>query len=233
MVDTLQALQSMGTAPELYVVKSTDGLRRKILVVYHNGNGFAALLKGDPTHTTIAEGMTKEILFTNVSAVLFNEDNGFQHVSFEPYFDPRPPWEQYFMDLAKAASKRSTCPRKAVGAVIVRNNRILTTGYNGAIPGMPHCIEVGCDLIELADGSVNCHRIVHAEMNALMQAAQHGICIAGSDLYVNTYPCYTCFKHVASAKIVRIFYGDAYRNDLRVERSALQVGITLTQITVP
>ena len=105
-------------------------------------------------------------------------------------------WHDYFMDIAKLVATRSTCDRKHVGAVIVRDRVILTTGYNGSIAGAPHCDDVGHLMI---DG--HCTRTVHAEMNAIAQAAKNGITIDGADLYVTARPCWNCFRVIANAGI--------------------------------
>jgi dCMP deaminase len=231
MADTLDALKMSGVDPSLYVVKTRDGKQRKILILFKISIGYAVALRGDASHAVLANGEDHGTALNNAVKVIEGWFPDFKDAKVELYQDPRPSWDHYFMDIAKQVAKRGTCPRKAVGAIIVMERRILTTGYNGAIPGLPHCIEVGCDLIPLADGSVNCHRIVHAEMNALLQAAHYGVSVAGGDLYVNTYPCWGCFKAVATAKIRRIFYADAYRNDPRVVDAAQQAEITINQVS--
>jgi dCMP deaminase len=130
-------------------------------------------------------------------------------------------WDRYFMNLAVQAAARSTCPRKSVGAVIVRDKAILATGYNGSLRGLPHCTEVGC-LLE----NDHCVRTVHAEANAILQAAKHGVRIEGADIYVTSSPCWNCFKLVANAGIERILYGEFYR-DQRIVEFAQAAGIEL------
>ncbi len=125
------------------------------------------------------------------------------------------------MNLAVQAAARSTCPRKSVGAVIVRDKAILATGYNGSLRGLPHCTEVGC-LLE----NDHCVRTVHAEANAILQAAKHGVRIEGADIYVTSSPCWNCFKLVANAGIERILYGEFYR-DQRIIEFAQAAGIEL------
>ena len=122
--------------------------------------------------------------------------------------DMRVDWHTYFMNIARAAATRSTCPRKHVGAVIVRGKTILSTGYNGSIRGMPHCTEVGCDI-----ENGHCVATVHAEANAIIQAARNGVCIDGADIYVTASPCWSCFKLIANSGIRRIFYGEFYRDN--------------------
>ncbi len=117
-------------------------------------------------------------------------------------------WHDYFMDIASLASTRSTCDRKWVGAVIVRDRGILTTGYNGSMVGAPHCDDVGHLMI---DG--HCTRTVHAEMNAIAQAAKNGIMIDGADLYVTARPCWNCFRVIANSGIEKVYYSEEYRPD--------------------
>jgi dCMP deaminase len=137
---------------------------------------------------------------------------------------PRVSWDRYFMNLAREAATRSTCPRKAVGAIIVRDKAILATGYNGSLRGLPHCTEIGC-LME----NDHCVRTVHAEANALLQAARHGVSIDGADVYVTASPCWDCFKLIANGGIRRILYGEFYR-DGRIVEFARQAGIELIHL---
>jgi dCMP deaminase len=131
-------------------------------------------------------------------------------------------WDRYFMNLAVEAATRSTCPRKAVGAVIVRDRAILATGYNGSLRGLEHCTDIGC-LME----NEHCVRTVHAEANAILQAARHGVGIDGADIYVTASPCWNCFKLIANSGIRRILYGEFYRDE-RIHDFAEQAGIELT-----
>jgi dCMP deaminase len=135
-------------------------------------------------------------------------------------------WNRYFMNLALQAATRSTCPRKHVGAVIVRDKTILSTGYNGSIRGAPHCTEAGC-LME----NHHCVRTVHAEANALVQAARHGVRLEGAEIYVTASPCFDCFKLIANAGIQTVYYGEFYR-DQRVPEFAEQVGIRLVHLGI-
>ena len=137
---------------------------------------------------------------------------------------PRVDWHTYFMNIARQVASRATCERKHVGAVIVRDRTILSTGYNGSIRGLDHCEDVGC-VIE--DG--HCVSTVHAEANAILQAARNGVAIAGAELYTTASPCWPCFKLIANAGIVRVYYGEFYRDEksLRVAREA---GIELVDL---
>ena len=136
----------------------------------------------------------------------------------------RAEWDQYFMSIAQVVATRSTCPRKYVGSVIVRNRTILSTGYNGSIRGMPHCSDVG-HMME--DG--HCVATIHAEANAIIQAARNGVMIEGATVYVTASPCWNCFKQIANSGVVRIVYGEFYR-DARIFDVAGQVGIELVHL---
>ena len=121
-------------------------------------------------------------------------------------------WHTYFMNIARQAATRSTCDRKHVGSVIVRDRTILSTGYNGSIRGMPHCDDVG-HLMEAG----HCVATVHAEANAIIQAAKNGVRIEGGELYTTASPCWDCFKLMANAGIRTIYYGEFYRDRRSIE----------------
>jgi dCMP deaminase len=129
------------------------------------------------------------------------------------------------MEIAHQVSKRSTCNRKLVGAVIVRDKTILSTGYNGSIRGMPHCNEVGHQL-----ENNHCQNAIHAEVNAVLQAAKNGVCIDKSTIYITSNPCWPCFKVLANSGVISIYYGEIYKTDERVVESAKQLGIDLIQV---
>jgi dCMP deaminase len=137
----------------------------------------------------------------------------------------RASWDEYFMNIAREVSTRSTCDRKFVGAVIVRDKSILATGYNGSVRGLPHCDEEG-HLME--DG--HCVRTVHAEANAIVQAARHGVRIEGASIYVTASPCWGCFRLIANAGIARIGFGEFYR-DQRIFEVATRLGIELVDMS--
>ena len=131
--------------------------------------------------------------------------------------DSRPSWDEYFMTLANQVSTRTTCTRRAVGAVIVKDNRILTTGYNGVPSGMEHCGIVGCLREKLGVPSGQRQEIcrgLHAEQNAIIQAARSGIDISGAKIYINTQPCVTCAKMLINAGITEIIYENPYPDEL-------------------
>ena len=140
---------------------------------------------------------------------------------------PRASWDEYFMSIAQVVATRSTCPRKFVGAVIVKNRTILSTGYNGSIRGMPHCSDVG-HMME----DNHCVATIHAEANAIIQAAKNGVVIDGGTVYVTASPCWNCFKQIANAGIGRICYGEFYR-DQRSFEVATQIGLELAHIPLP
>ncbi|MBW1981668.1 MAG: cytidine/deoxycytidylate deaminase family protein [Deltaproteobacteria bacterium] len=129
----------------------------------------------------------------------------------------RPSWEAYFMEITHLVSRRSTCRRRHVGAVLVKDRRILATGYNGAPSGLPHCLDVGC-LRELnAIPSGERHELcrgLHAEQNVIIQAARHGIPIQGATLYCTTMPCVICAKMIINAGIVSVYYEEGYADEL-------------------
>lgn len=137
---------------------------------------------------------------------------------------PRVSWDRYFMNLAIQAATRSTCPRKAVGAVIVRDRAVLATGYNGSIRGLAHCTEAGC-MME----NNHCVRTVHAEANAILQAAKHGVRLEGAEVYVTASPCWDCFKLIANAGITRVLFGEFYR-DSRIVEFAREAEIELVAL---
>ncbi len=139
--------------------------------------------------------------------------------------DKRVSWDVYFMNIARQVASRSTCDRKHVGAVIVRDKTILSTGYNGSIRGSSHCDDAG-HLME----NDHCVRTVHAEANAIAQAARNGVRIEGAEIYVTASPCWNCFKLLANSGVRRICYGEFYR-DARIHDFAEEIGIELVDLT--
>ncbi|MDR1774263.1 MAG: dCMP deaminase family protein [Clostridioides sp.] len=132
----------------------------------------------------------------------------------------RPSWDEYFMSIAETVKSRSTCHRRQVGAVIVKDKQILTTGYNGAPRGLKHCETVGCIRDELKIPSGQRHdlcRALHAEQNAIIQAAYSGISIKGADLYVTTQPCNLCAKMCINAGIKRIIFKGDYPDQFAID----------------
>ena len=124
-------------------------------------------------------------------------------------------WDQYFLNITRQVAERSTCQRAKVGAVIVRDKNILATGYNGSPAGLPHCLDVGCLIYtsRTPSGEVeeNCFRTIHAEINAIAQAAKHGANIGGADIYITHTPCIHCFKVLINTGITRICYERPYK----------------------
>ena len=133
-------------------------------------------------------------------------------------------WETYFMNIAAEVATRSTCDRKHVGAVIVKDKTILSTGYNGSIKGLPHCDEVDHEMV---DG--HCIRTTHAEANAIVQAAKNGVEINHAEIYITASPCYNCFKLIANAGIKSIYFLEFYREE-RIIEHAREAGIELIQL---
>ncbi|MFQ6607603.1 MAG: cytidine/deoxycytidylate deaminase family protein [Fidelibacterota bacterium] len=136
-------------------------------------------------------------------------------------------WQEYFMNIAQEVATRSTCDRKHVGAVIVRDKTILSTGYNGSLRGLQHCDDVGH---EMENG--HCLRTIHAEANAIVQAARNGVAIDRSEIYVTASPCYNCFKMIANSGILCIYYGEFYR-DKRISKHAAELNIELVHLIAP
>lgn len=140
--------------------------------------------------------------------------------------DKRASWDEYFMNIATQVATRATCDRKHVGAVIVRDRTILSTGYNGSIRGRAHCDEVG----HMMEGG-HCVRTIHAEANAIIQAAKNGVALDGADIYITASPCWQCFKQIANAGIGRIVFGEFYRDE-RIYEVARELGIELVKFSL-
>jgi len=129
----------------------------------------------------------------------------------------RPSWDEYFMEITQQVARRSTCMRRHVGAVIVKDKRILATGYNGAPSGFAHCAETGCmrETLHIPSGErQEICRGLHAEQNAIIQAALHGVSVAGADLYGTHQPCITCAKMIINAGIKRVICFDSYPDEM-------------------
>jgi dCMP deaminase len=132
----------------------------------------------------------------------------------------RPSWDEYFMEITHLVAKRSTCLRRQVGAVVVKDKNVLATGYNGAPSGVAHCLDVGCLREKLHIPSGERHELcrgLHAEQNAIIQAAKHGVSIEGAVLYCTTMPCIICAKMLINAGIRRIVYEQGYPDTLAEE----------------
>lgn len=132
----------------------------------------------------------------------------------------RPSWETYFMDITFLVAKRSTCLRRAVGALIIKDKRILSTGYNGAPTGIKHCVETGCLRENLNVPSGEKHELcrgIHAEQNAIIQAAYHGVFIKGATLFCTNQPCSICAKMIINAGINKICYASGYADPMSKE----------------
>jgi dCMP deaminase len=145
----------------------------------------------------------------------------------------RPSWDDYFMDITRLVAKRTTCLRRAVGAIIVKDKRILATGYNGAPANVRHCLEVGCMREQLKVESGQRHELcrgIHAEQNAIIQAAYHGVSVKGASLYSTTQPCSICAKMIINAGIDTIYYDSGYADELAQEMLS-EAGLTLIQLT--
>ncbi len=133
----------------------------------------------------------------------------------------RPGWDEYFMQIARTVATRATCPRARVGCVLTRERRMLTTGYNGAPRGVAHCVDVGCTLVH-----DHCQRATHAEANAIVQGALHGVGLADATAYCTHQPCINCSKLLISAGIARIVYEHAYPDSIAAELLA-EAGVAI------
>ena len=143
----------------------------------------------------------------------------------------RPSWDEYFMEITNLVSKRSTCKRRQVGAILVKDKRILATGYNGAPPGLQHCLDTGCLREQEQIPSGERHELcrgLHAEQNTIIQAAYHGVSIRDATLYCTNLPCSICFKMIISAGIVKIVYEEGYP-DYLTERMLKESNIEIEQ----
>jgi len=144
----------------------------------------------------------------------------------------RPDWDTYFLDIAELVSSRSTCLRRAVGAVLVRDHRILATGYNGAPSKLKHCLDIGCLRDKLKVPSGERHELcrgLHAEQNAIIQAAYHGVSANGSTLYCTNHPCVICAKMIINAGVTRIVIRNSYRDKL-AEEILKEAGLKVEQL---
>ena len=134
--------------------------------------------------------------------------------------DTRPSWDEYFMDITRRVATRSTCLRRAVGAILVHDKRIIASGYNGGPSGLANCLDIGCLREKLGIPSGQQHELcrgIHAEQNAIIQAARYGVSIEGSVLYCTTQPCTQCTKMLINAGITEIVYAEGYPDDLARE----------------
>jgi len=145
----------------------------------------------------------------------------------------RPSWDEYFMEIARVVASRSTCPRRNVGAVVVRNKRLLSSGYNGAPSGLPHCTDEGCLLmtVKLGDQPAreSCQRAAHAEANAIAQAALHGVSTNESTVYCTDSPCSNCAKLIINAGVQRIVFAGDYPDELG-RRMLEEAGVALHRL---
>jgi len=142
----------------------------------------------------------------------------------------RPSWEEYFMDITHLVAKRSTCLRRQVGAILVKDKKILATGYNGAPSRLDHCLEIGCLRQKQGIPSGERHELcrgLHAEQNAIIQAAYHGVAIQGATLYCTNHPCIICSKMIINAGIEKVVYEEGYADALAetmLQESGIDVG---------
>ena len=146
----------------------------------------------------------------------------------------RPSWDKYFLEIATVVGQRSTCLRRHVGALIVKDKRILTTGYNGAPRGLAHCLDIGCLRDDAGAESGKTHELcrgLHAEQNAIIQAALHGVSIDGGVLYSTHQPCVLCTKMIINAGLWAIYYLEPYPDPL-ARRLLEEAGILSEKMTM-
>ncbi|WLR46208.1 ComE operon protein 2 [Halobacillus litoralis] len=136
-------------------------------------------------------------------------------------------WNQYFMSQSYLLKSRSTCQRLAVGAVIVRDKRMIAGGYNGSVSGGVHCIDEGCYVV---DG--HCVRTIHAEMNALLQCSKFGVATEGAEIYVTHFPCVHCTKAIIQAGVKAVYYSEDYKNDPYAIELLQQSGVRMQKVPV-
>ncbi|MBU0484805.1 MAG: dCMP deaminase family protein [Proteobacteria bacterium] len=146
--------------------------------------------------------------------------------------EPRPSWDEYFMSITELVAQRSTCTRRKVGAILVRDKRIISTGYNGAPTKVSHCLDIGCLREQQGIPSGQRHELcrgLHAEQNAIIQAALLGNSIEGSTLYCTNMPCIICSKMLINSRIVDVYYKEGYADSLSTTMMS-EAGIPLKQI---
>lgn len=143
----------------------------------------------------------------------------------------RPDWPEYFLRIARTVASRSTCLRipDGLGAVLVRDNRVLSTGYAGSVRGQPHCEDEGVGCL-LDSRTLGCVRTVHAEQNAILQAAQHGVSIKGATCYSTMSPCWDCMKALVNGGVVSVVYEVEYRDVARQRELAAAAGVGFEQV---
>lgn len=139
----------------------------------------------------------------------------------------RPSWDDYFLKVAMLVSERATCPRMHCGCVLVRDKQILSTGYNGSVPGEPHCEDVGCKVVDN-----HCIRTIHAEMNAILQCSSHGVSTKDSVAYVTTMPCTNCAKSLIAAGIREVIIFSEFHDTL-AEEFFISSGVKLRRMAMP
>jgi dCMP deaminase len=139
----------------------------------------------------------------------------------------RPSWDEYFLKLAMLASERATCPRMHCGCVLVKDRFVLATGYNGSLPGQPHCDDVGCLIVDN-----HCVRTNHAEMNALIQAARHGVNVVGATAYITNMSCTTCAKALIAAGIKRVVVFSDFHDTLATKFYS-ESGVEIVKLPMP
>jgi len=144
----------------------------------------------------------------------------------------RPDWDEYFLDIAELVSRRSTCRRRSVGAVLVKERRILATGYNGAPTGLRHCLDLGCLREQNNVPSGERHELcrgLHAEQNSIIQAALHGVSVREATLYCTNHPCVICAKMIINAGVAKVIFREGYSDQLS-EEMLQEAGVSVCKI---
>ncbi|MDL2315803.1 cytidine/deoxycytidylate deaminase family protein [Desulfovibrio sp. OttesenSCG-928-A18] len=144
----------------------------------------------------------------------------------------RMPWPQYFMEITRLVARRSTCTRRQVGAIAVKDKRILATGYNGAPRNMKDCLELGCLRTQLGIPSGQRHELcrgLHAEQNVIVQAAVHGVSLEGADIYCTHQPCLICTKMLINCGVLAVYYAGSYPDDMSQHMFA-EAGVALVHL---
>jgi dCMP deaminase len=144
----------------------------------------------------------------------------------------RPDWDEYFLDIAALVSRRSSCRRRSVGAVLVKERRILATGYNGAPTGLRHCLDLGCLREQHNVPSGERHELcrgLHAEQNSIIQAALHGVSVKDATLYCTNHPCVICAKMIINAGVAKVIFREGYSDQLS-EEMLQEAGVSVRKI---
>lgn len=211
------------TNVEKYIVRCQQRCPHDDQCVLEAGHENQAFNADIPAETLAQNGWKHEPIGCSHRGCFCNEPNKLK----------RPDWDQYFMAIARITSLRGSCDRLQVGAVLVADKRIIATGYNGAPSGLPTCIEVGHQLVDM-NGRQSCVRTIHAEQNAIIQCSIVGTPVAGALMYTTARPCLECLKAIASAGVSGIVFAECYASarsgSTDLAQLAASVGISWRQL---